>query len=328
MSKISWGVLSTARIGLEKVIPAMQRGKYSEITAIASRDPGRAKKAAKKLGIPRAYGSYEELLADQEIAAVYIPLPNHLHVEWTIKSLEAGKHVLVEKPLGMNLKEVERLLERIKSFPKLKVMEAFMYRFHPQWKKVRELIDGRIGNLRWIHSTFSYYNVNPMDIRNQADIGGGGLLDIGCYCISLSRFLFRSEPRRVCGSIEYDPKMRIDRLASAVLEFGNGISTFACSTQLANHQRGEVFGTRGRIEIEYPFTPPQHTSTKLIHREGESTREFVFEGCDQYKLQGDIFSRAILEDLAVPTPIEDGVANMRVIDRIIESSRKGAWVQV
>jgi predicted dehydrogenase len=328
MSKVSWGVLSTARIGVEKVIPAMQSGKYSEISAIASRDLGRANKAAKKLGIPRAYGSYEELLADHEVAAVYIPLPNHLHVEWTIKSLEAGKHVLVEKSLGVNLKEVRSLGERIKRFSGLKVMEAFMYRFHPQWKKVRELIDKRIGELRWIHSTFSYYNVNPKDIRNQADIGGGGLLDIGCYCISGSRFLFKSEPRRVCASIEYDPKMRIDRLASAVLEFGNGIATFSCSTQLTNHQRAEVFGTRGKIEIEYPFTPPQHTPTKLIHREGESTREFAFEGCDQYTLQGDAFSRAILKDLPVPTPIEDGIANMRVIERIVESSRKGSWVKV
>jgi predicted dehydrogenase len=328
MSKVSWGVLSTARIGVEKVIPAMQGRNYSEISAIASRDLGRAKKAAKKLGIPRAYGSYEELLADHEVEAVYIPLPNHLHVEWTIKSLEAGKHVLVEKSLGVNLKEVDSLGERIKRFSGLKVMEAFMYRFHPQWKKVRELMDRKIGDLRWTHSTFSYYNVNPMDIRNQADIGGGGLLDIGCYCISVSRFLFKSEPHRVCASIEYDPKMRIDRLASAVLEFGKGISTFSCSTQLANHQRAEVFGTRGRIEIEYPFTPPQHTSTKLIHREGESTREFVFEGCDQYTLQGDAFSQAILADLPVPTPIEDGIANMRVIERIVESSRTGSWVKV
>lgn len=329
MSKISWGVLSTARIGLEKVIPAMQGGKYSEISAIASRDLGRAKKAAKKLGIPRAYGSYEELLADHEIAAVYIPLPNHLHVEWTIKSLEAGRHVLVEKPLGMNLKEVESLQERIKSFSGLKVMEAFMYRFHPQWKNVRELLEKkRIGELRWIHSAFSYYNVNPMDIRNQADIGGGGLLDIGCYCISLSRFLFKSEPDRVCGGIEYDPGLKVDRLASAVMEFPQGMATFVCSTQLTNHQRAEVFGTRGRIEIEYPFTPPHDTSTKVIHREGESTKEFVFEGCNQYTLQGDLFSQAILENKNVPTPIEDGVANMRVIDGIIESSRIGTWVQV
>jgi predicted dehydrogenase len=182
--------------------------------------------------------------------------------------------------------------------------------------------------MRWIHSTFSYYNVNPMDIRNQADIGGGGLLDIGCYCISLSRFLFNSEPQRVCGSIEYDPRLKVDRLASALLEFRNGISTFACSTQLASHQRGEVFGTRGQIEIEYPFTPPQDTPTKVVHREGGKIKEIVFEACDQYALQGDRFSRAILENSAVPTPIEDGVANMRVIERIIESSRNGAWVEV
>jgi predicted dehydrogenase len=329
MSKVSWGVLSTARIGTQKVIPAMQKGEHSQIAGIASRDLQKARTAAKELGIPKAYGSYEELLADKDIEAIYNPLPNHLHVEWTLKALEAGKHVLCEKPLGMNLQEVENLQKKVKKYPNLKVMEAFMYRFHPQWQRIRTLMDGgTIGRLRNIHAMFSYYNDNPRDIRNQADIGGGGLLDIGCYCISVSRFLFNSEPLRVSGSIEYDPKLKTDRLVSGILDFGESTSTFTCSTQLANHQHADVFGTKGRIEIEYPFTPPTDSSTKIVHHAGSEKKEIVFERCNQYTLQGDSFSRAIRDNTTVPTPLEDGVANMRVIERILESSRKGAWVKV
>jgi predicted dehydrogenase len=329
MSKIHWGVLSTARIGVEKVIPAMQKGIFAEIVALASRDIERAQKVAVGLRIPKAYGSYEELLADKEIEAVYIPLPNHLHVEWTLKSLEAGKHVLCEKPLGLDLKQVEYLQDKVRSFPSLIVMEAFMYRFHPQWQAIRKLIDeGRIGELRHIHSFFSYFNINPMDIRNKAEIGGGGLLDIGCYCISLSRFLFKDEPHRVFGSIEYDPKLKIDRLTSGVLEFEKGTSTFTCSTQLSNHQFADVLGTRGKIEIENPFTPsPENSTTVVLH--GESgKKEIAFEACNQYTIQGEMFSQAIINKTAAPTPLEDAVANMRVIDRIVESAQKGGWVKI
>jgi len=319
--KVSWGVLSTARIGLDKVIPAMQKGKYSAVSAIASRQIKKAQKTAQELGIPKAYGSYEELLADKEIDAVYIPLPNHLHVEWTIKSLKAGKHVLCEKPLGLNFKEVVYLKKQARNFPNLKVMEAFMYRHHPQWRKVKRLIsEGAIGQLRNVHSMFSYYNDNPEDIRNQAKIGGGGLLDIGCYCISVSRFIFNNEPDKVCGSIEYDPKLKIDRLSSGVLRFDNGTSTFTCSTQLTNHQRVQIFGSKGRIEIETPFTPLPNKPSKIILHKGEKTIEIVFKACDQYTIQGDLFSQAILNDTNAPTPLEDGVANMKVIDGIIKSS--------
>ena len=327
--KISWGVLSTARIGLDKVIPAMQMGKYSDITAISSRNLETAKKAAGELGIPTVYGSYEEVLRDKEIDAVYIPLPNHLHVEWTIKSLKAGKHVLCEKPLGLNFKGVVYLKKQTDNFPTLKVMEAFMYRHHPQWHKVKELISkGEIGQLKTVHSMFSYYNINPADIRNRADIGGGGLLDIGCYCISVSRFLFNNEPEEVCGSIEYDPKLRIDRLASGVLQFDNGSATFICSTQLTNHQHVSVFGTQGRIEIETPFTPLPDQSSKITIYKGGKTKEIVSKACNQYTIQGDLFSQAILNDSEVPTPLEDGVANMKVIDGVIKSSKRKAWINL
>lgn len=329
MMKVSWGVLSTAKIGIEKVIPAMQKGKYSQISAIASRRIEKAKEAARQLGIPKAYGSYGKLLEDPEIEAVYIPLPNNLHVEWTIKSLEKGKHVLCEKPIGVNSKEAEHLKQEMKRFPALKVMEAFMYRFHPQWNVVKKLLDeGSIGKLKNIHAIFSYYNDDPTDIRNQPKIGGGGLLDIGCYCISSSRFLFNSEPIRVCGTIEYDPKMKIDRLVSAVLEFENGTSTFTCSTQLMAYSRVDIFGTKGQIGMPTPFVPSSESTSKIIHQVGSGAKEFVFETCNQYTIQGDSFSQAILDDSKAPTPIEDGVANMKVIDKIIESYKKGTWVKI
>lgn len=329
MRKVSWGILSTAKIGIGKVIPAMQKGKYSQMDAIASRSIEKAKKAAQRLGIPKAYGSYEQLLNDPEIEAVYNPLPNHLHVEWTIRSLKAGKHVLCEKPIGLNFKQADHLKKEMKQFPHLKVMEAFMYRFHSQWPAVKKLVnEGTIGELKNIHSIFSYYNDNPEDIRNQPEIGGGGLLDIGCYCISLSRYLFDSEPIRVCGTIERDPKMKTDRLTSAVLEFEKGTSTFTCSTQLIDHRRVELFGTGGRIEMVTPFVPSPETTAKIIHQAGSKTKEIVINPCNQYTIQGDQFSLAILNDSEVPTPIEDAVANMKVIDKIMESHKKGIWVKI
>jgi len=329
MKKVSWGILSTAKIGVGKVIPAMQKGKYSQIKAIASRSMEKAEKAAQRLGIPKAYGSYEQLLEDPEIEAVYNPLPNHLHLEWTIKALKAGKHVLCEKPIGLNFKEADHLRKEMRKFPDLKVMEAFMYRFHPQWPAVKKLInEGTIGELKNIHSIFSYYNDNPEDIRNQPEIGGGGLLDIGCYCISLSRYLFDSEPIRVCGTIERDPKMKTDRLTSAVLKFEKGTSTFTCSTQLIDRRHVEVFGTGGKIEMTTPFVPSAESRAKIIHQTGSRTKEILFDPCDQYTIQGDQFSLAVLNDTGVPTPIEDAVANMKVIDKIMESHKKGIWVKI
>lgn len=329
MRKISWGILSTAKIGTGKVIPAMQKGEYSTITAISSRGAEKAQNAARRLSIPKAYGSYEELLADREIEAIYNPLPNHLHLEWTIKALEAGKHVLCEKPIGMNLQEAVQLQKAAQRFPHLKIMEAFMYRHHPQWTTVRGLMaGGEIGELKSTHAVFTYYNVDPQNIRNQAGIGGGGLLDIGCYCISVSRFMFQSEPRRVCATLEYDPHMKIDRLASGVLEFEKGTATFTCSTQLADHQHLTLFGALGRVEIARPFTPQATEACKIIRHTRTETKEFTIEASDQYTRQGDLFSQAILNNTSVPTPFEDAVANMRVIDGIFASHQKRAWVEI
>lgn len=325
MRKINWGVLSTAKIGVNKVIPALQASQFGTVAAIASRDLPQAQAAAQRLAIPRAHGSYEALLADPGVDAVYIPLPNHLHVPWSIRALEAGKHVLCEKPIGLNSGEAQQLIEAARRFPQLKIMEAFMYRHHPQWQLTRRLIaEGKIGQLRTVHSHFSYWNVDPKNIRNQGDIGGGGMMDIGCYCVSLSRFVFGAEPRRVLGLAENDPAFGVDRLASGVMEFPNGTATFTCSTQLSGFQRVMIFGTEGRIEIEIPFNAPPDRPTRLWHQRGPNTTEIPFKVCDQYSIQGDLFCRAILDDTPVPTPLDDALANMRVIEAVLASARTGS----
>ncbi|MBU4226708.1 Gfo/Idh/MocA family oxidoreductase [bacterium] len=329
MKKIRWGVLSTARIGTEKVIPAMQLGEYCTVTAIASRQLEKAQAAARQLSIEKAYGSYEELLADPDIDAVYLPLPNHLHVPWAIKALNAGKHVLCEKPIGLSAAEARILLDTARKFSWLKVMEAFMYRHHPQWQWAKQKVnEGKIGEVRTIQSFFSYYNTDPDNIRNKADTGGGGLMDIGCYCISLSRFIFVAVPWRVCGIMEEDPNMKVDRLTSGILEFSSGISTFTCATQLVPYQRVNIFGTKGWIEIEIPFNAPSDRPCKVWYGDGNRIEEIVLEVCDQYTIQGDLFSRAVLEDRDVPVPLEDAVANMQVIEAIISSARSRSWVNI
>jgi predicted dehydrogenase len=331
--KVRWGVLSTAAIGLKKVIPAMQRGELSRVTAIASRDLGKAEEAAALLGIAKAYGSYEELLADPDIEAIYNPLPNNLHVPWTIKAAEAGKHVLCEKPMGMTVAEVETLLE-VRERTGVKIGEAFMVRCHPQWLRVRELIgEGRIGELRSVLGFFSYFNVNPANIRNQVEAGGGALMDIGCYLVQAARFGFGAEPKRVVGTMERDPVMGTDRLTSAILEFGAGQAVFTCSTQLVPYQRVNFVGTKGRIELEIPVNAPNDRPTRLLVDSGSDLfgGGIVVESfavCDQYTLQGDAFSRAVLEGGEVPVTVEDAIGNMAVMEGIVRSGRTGRWETV
>ncbi len=328
--KLRWGVLSTAAIGLKKVLPAMQQGQYTTVTAIASRDLAKARAAADALGIATAYGSYEELLADPDIDAIYNPLPNQMHVPWTIKAAEAGKHVLCEKPLSLTVAEAETLLAA-RACTGVKIGEAFMIRSYPQWLRLRELLDqGRIGELRSILGFFSYFNDDPANIRNQAECGGGALLDIGCYCIHASRYAFGRQPTRVVGLIDRDPAMHIDRLTSAMLDFPGGQSIFTVSTQLVPYQRMHFLGTRGRIEIEIPFNAPPDRPTRLfIDADGDLfgggiTTE-TFPVCDQYTLQGDAFSKAVLEGAEVPVPLEDAIRNMAVIEAIFRSGETGQW---
>ena len=326
MRNLRIGIFSTANIGMKKVTPAMQRGHHTAVVAIASRTQARAHAAPKQLGIPAAHGSYEALLADPNVDAIYNPLPNHGHVPWSIRAIQAGKHVLCEKPIALTSAEAGELIAVAKQHPRIKVMEAFMYRHHPQWIKARQIVaEGGIGALRTVHSFFSYYNADPANVRNMADIGGGGLMDIGCYNISLSRFLFGAEPARVVGLVEFDPTFKTDRLASGMLDFGAGTATFSCSTQLASYQRVNIYGTEGRVEIEIPFNAPPDKPCRIWHQRGADVKEIVFPICDQYTLQGDAFALAVLNDTPVPTPLEDALANMRVLERVLQSARENRW---
>jgi len=326
--RVRWGILSTARIAREKVIPALFKAEAVEVVAIASREAEAARAAAAALRIPRAHASYEALLADDGVDAVYIPLPNHLHVDWSIRALEAGKHVLVEKPLGMDAADAERLVRAAEARPALKVMEAFMYRFHPQWLAAKALVDeGAIGRLQQVHSHFSYFKLDPSNIRNQPEAGGGGLMDIGCYDVSLARYLFGREPERVVATVDLDPSLGVDRLVSAILDFGAGrTATFSCGTQLLRHQTAHAFGDLGRVQLEIPFNAPQDGPSRLWHETESGTFERVFDRVDQYTLQAEAFSRAVLSGAPVPLPLSDGLANMRVLDAIKASAREEGWV--
>ena len=329
-NKVRWGVLSTAKIGVTKVIPGMQKGEWSEVTAIASRDLDKAQTAARNLGIAKAYGSYEELLADPQIEAIYNPLPNQLHVPWTIKAAEAGKHVLCEKPLSLTVAEAKTLLA-VEERTRMKIGEAFMVRTHPQWLRAREIVkSGRIGPLRSAVGFFSYFNVNPANIRNIPECGGGALMDVGCYPITTSRFMFGEEPTRVLGLVERDPVMKVDRLTSAMLDFPSGQSTFTCSTQLVPYQRMHFLGTKGRVELEIPFNAPKDRPTRIFIDDGgelfgNGISTETFPVCDQYTIQGDVFSKAIREGGEVPVTVDDGIKSMAVIEAIFRSAESGRW---
>jgi predicted dehydrogenase len=330
MRKVRWGVLGVAKIAVEKVIPAMQQGAASQIAAIASRDLGKARSAADKLGIERAFGSYEELLSDGEIEAIYNPLPNELHVPWTLRALAAGKHVLCEKPIGLDAEEARSLIEARNRSGKL-VAEAFMVRYHPQWRRAKELAGtGAVGEPRAIQTFFSYRLLDPENVRNRPP-GGGGLYDIGCYAIVSARYIFGAEPTRVMATIDRDPNFLTDRLAGAILEFPGGRhSTFTVGTQLSAHQRVTIVGEAGRIEIMIPFNAPPDRPTEIAIDTGADLfgggrRVEQFPICDQYTLQGDAFSRAIMDGTPLEFPIEDAIANMRVIDALFRSAKSGAW---
>lgn len=328
--KVRWGILSTANIAVRKVIPGMQRSQHCEIAAIASRDLAKARDAAQSLGIPTAYGSYEELLADKSIDAIYNPLPNQFHVPWTIRAAEAGKHVLVEKPISLDVAEAKSLLP-VRDRAGVHICEAFMIRSHPQWMRIRALIDeGRIGELRSITGFFCYYNTDSGNIRNHPESGGGGLYDIGCYLIHASRYAFRQEPTRVIGLIDRDPQFQTDRLTSAILDFSAGQSIFTCSTQLVPYQRVHFLGARGRIEIEIPFNAPPDRPTRLFIDDGRDVfgsgiAMETFPVVDQYALQGDALADAILHGKPVPVSLEDSIGNMAVIEAVFRSAQSGQW---
>ena len=333
MQKVKWGIISTAKIGLDRVIGSMQQGELCDIQAIASRDLEKAKRAAGRLGIPKAYGSYEELLADPEIEAVYNPLPNHLHVPVSIQAVEAGKHVLCEKPLSMNAAEAEELIAA-RDRTGVLIQEAFMVRWHPQWLRVREIVrSGEIGELRGIQGLFSYYNVDPTNVRNLADIGGGGMMDIGVYPTVVSRYLFDDEPARVVALLDRDPKFKTDRLGSVIYDFPAGQASFLYSTQLVSYQRMQICGTKGRIEVEIPFNPPDDKPCRIFIDDGkvlgglEARIEFL-PICNQYALQGDGFSRHIRTKEPLEFPLEDALAQMKIVDAVFRSEKSRNWESV
>ena len=327
MSVVRWGILGTARIAERQVGPALRRADGCAVTAVASRDGVRAASFARALDIPVALDSYAALLQCGEVDAVYIPLPNHLHVPWSVRALEHGKHVLCEKPIAMSGAEARLLQDVARAHPELRVMEAFMYRFHPQWDLVRQLVgSGAIGALRLVEAFFSYHNAYAGDIRNRVDTGGGALMDIGCYGISVARWLFGAEPVRVMASMETDPRFGTDRLTTAVLEFEGGTATFTCGTQLAPTQRVHIVGSEGRIEVDLPFNAPLDVPRRIRHVRGAVANEHIAEPADQFARQCERFAHAALHLAPVPTPLSDAVANMDVIDAVAESARENVWV--
>jgi predicted dehydrogenase len=329
MQKLKWGVLSTANIGREKVIPALQKSELGEVVAIASANASLAAEIAAQHQIPIIHSAYQDLLNDERVEAVYIPLPNHLHVEWSIKALQAGKHVLCEKPIGLSVTDTEKLVNESAKYPHLKVMEAFMYRFHPQWQQARQWVkEGLIGELKTIQSFFSFYNDDPANIRNKPEMGGGGLMDIGCYSISLSRFIFGKEPMSVFGMLDIDPRMNIDRMASGLMNFGNGTSAFTCSMQANNYQQAHIIGTKGAIKFDIPFSPSPDKAALCWLHSGNTIKEVYFDKADQFTLQGDAFAAAVLKNEPVPTPLKDALNNMRCIEAVMASAKMGQWINL
>lgn len=329
MKKIKWGIISTANIGLAKVIPGMLKSKHLEVVAISSRDLKTAKAAAKKLGIPKAYGSYEDMLADPEIEAVYNPLPNHLHVPLTLAAAKAGKHVLCEKPMAMDAKEAAKL----KKAPRgILISEAFMVRHNPQWIEARERVKkGEIGDVCAIQVMFSYFNADPKNVRNNVKIGGGGLMDIGCYPITIARFIFGADPKRVTGTFDRDPKFRTDRLMGGLADFGKGRHlTFTISTQLAPYQRVQIMGTKGRIEIEIPFNAPPDRPNRYFVQGMQMNEGFwrTLPVADQYQRQAEAFGRAIRKTEKLAWGVDDAITNMKIIDAFFRSEKSGKWEKV
>jgi predicted dehydrogenase len=327
---VRWGVLGAANIAVRQVIPAMQKSSACDVLAIASRDLSKAQAAASQLGLPRAYGSYEELVADPDIEAIYNPLPNHLHVPWTIRAAEQGKHVLCEKPIALNAREAESLLA-VQQRTGVHIAEAFMVRTHPQWLATRDLItSGRIGDLRVINGHFSYFRRDPLDVRSNPEWGGGALLDIGCYPITMSRWLYGEEPTEVVAQLEFDPDLGVDRVGSALLRFPSGQAAFTFGGQVALHQHMKMFGTRGHITVEVPFNPPASEPTCVVIDDGRDlvrggAEILTFAPANQYTIQGDRFSAAVRGTATIAVTLHDAICNMRVIDALFHSAATRAW---
>lgn len=327
--KLRWGIISTAKIAREKMIPALQASTHNEVYAVASRSQEQASAFAKKANIPHAYGDYEQLLHDPNIDVIYNPLPNHLHVPWTIKAMETGKHVLCEKPIGLDVNEVEKLITTAQQYPDLKVMEAFMYRFHPQWAVAKQMIaDGEIGKITTIDAVFTYHNVDENNVRNQPGIGGGGLMDVGCYGISAARYLLNKEPLQVMAKLTIDNNFNVDKHANGLLDFGDVKASIYCSMQSEPAQRVYIIGEKGSLTIEFPFYQPDNCDARIVVKHDQVTEVHQVAGCDHYQKQADALASAIHNNAKTPTPLTDALANMKVIDAMFKSHQDNCWVSL
>ncbi len=327
---LRWGILSTAKIARTKIIPAIAASTYGEVVAIGSRAPEPAQACAQAFGIPTAYGSYQALLDDPTVDAIYNPLPNDQHVDWSIKALEAGKHVLCEKPLGLDAADVKRLIAASEAYPHLRVMEAFMYRFHPQWQAVKQWVEeGAIGEVRALQAFFNYNNHEPLNIRNNPATGGGALMDVGCYGISVARWMFGVEPSQVIGQFDLHPEFRVDRMSSTLLQFpGGGQASVMCSTKTESGQGVYISGTQGSITLERPFYCVDDEPNRVVVRRSGMVETHEFAGMDHYRFMVDHIAQCIAEGRSLATPLTDALANMRVIDAVFESVREAMWVRL
>jgi len=331
MEKIRWGIIGSANIAKGSVIPGIQQSETGEVVAIASRGLEKAKETAEQLNISKAYGSYEELLQDPEIEAVYIPLPNHLHKEWTIRAAEAGKHVLCEKPLALDADEAE---EMVAACEKAGVVfaEAFMYRYHPRYKLINELIDsGEIGDIRGIHGTFTFNNAKDSgNVRYKKEWGGGSLYDVGVYPISAARMILNEEPKAATVHAFFSEKHDdVDMMASGILEFDKGVAlTFDCGMWAAFRNELEILGTNGRIEVPSAFITHQNEQDHIIVHTNDGKRELEVPYLNQYALQADAMGRSIRNGEALPFPSQDAVLNMKVIDACLTSARERRRVEL
>ena len=327
---VRWGVLGVARVATHRFLPAAAGSKLVRVSAIASRDLGKARAAATQFGIANSYGSYEELLADPEVDAIYNPLPNHLHAPWTIRAAEAGKHVLCEKPIALSSAEVDELI-RVRDRGRVKIGEAFMVRCHPRWLRARELVSaGRIGTLRAVSGYFTIPLSDPSNVRYVPEMGGGAMFDLGCYQVTLARMMFGEEPVRAIASVDRSPETGVDRLVSFLLDFPSGQASFTCGFETVWAQRMNLLGTLGRIDVDLPTSAPDTQPTRLSIDDGkslfgETIQVEEFPALNQYALQADLFSRAILEDGPVPVPLEDSLLNLRAIEALQRSAESARW---
>lgn len=324
---LRFGIIGTAKIARQWLIPAIAAAKNAEVVAVASRDGAKAALFAEKNGIPEAFGSYEELLAHDSIDAIYNPLPNHMHVPISVQALEAGKHVLCEKPLALSVQDMQPLVQAAARHSNLVVMEAFMYRFHPQWLQAKTLTEqGALGEINSVEASFTYFNRDADNVRNKPDIGGGGLMDIGCYCVSAARFIFGREPKRVSATLDIDPQFRVDRHAAGLLDFAPGVASFYCSTQSASSQGVKINGSKGTLFLRTPFYA--NGPAQLLLSDADGARTIDIGDSNHYVAQIEAFAAAALAGKAAPTPLSDALANQKVIDALFHAGSSRNWVEV